>query len=421
MKPTADGGPPTAQNCRRPSAVSLHWSNPLIRPNNADIVIIGGGVIGCSVAYNLAALGAKNVVLLERKAVCSGGTARSCAIVRTHYSIRANLVHAAESLKIFREFPEIVGGESSFQRTGYLILGPEEHRPHMEAVFQAQNEYGIDTATLTPDQAREIHPLLAFEDVGVIGYDSMAGYCDPHLTTTTYARRARELGVTVCTETPVTGMRLNGGMKSVETPSADFNTPFVIIAAGPWTNSIGAMIGLEFPYVVSKHKVVTLRAAGHPYHPDWPIVKDMMTDDKIYFRPETGGVVLVGTGDHGEPVADPDWQDDRVDLDHVARIGRLISRRMPAFHDAEYTAGWTGPYDITPDWNPVIGEVPGYEGLYVAVGFSGHGFKMAPTVGESLAQTVLGLAPRVSIEAYRLSRFAEGAELRGVYGIGSIS
>jgi sarcosine oxidase subunit beta len=180
------------------------------------------------------------------------------------------------------------------------------------------------------------------------------------------------------------------------------------------------MIGLEFPYEASRHKVITLKIE-RPYQLDWPIVKDLTTPDKIYFRPETGGVVLVGTGDHGEPITDPDTLTDEIDMDHVERIAALISNRMPAFADARYTAGWTGPYDITPDWNPLIGPVPGYEGLYVAVGFSGHGFKMAPTVGESLAQTVLGQSPRVPIDIYDMARLAEGKQLHGAYGIGSIS
>jgi glycine/D-amino acid oxidase-like deaminating enzyme len=171
---------------------------------------------------------------------------------------------------------------------------------------------------------------------------------------------------------------------------------------------------------VSRHKVITLKI-GRPYQLDWPIVKDLTTPDKIYFRPEIGGVVLVGTGDHGDPIADPDSLTDEIDTEHVERIAALISNRMPAFADAQYTAGWSGPYDITPDWNPLIGPVPGYEGLYVAVGFSGHGFKMAPTVGESLAQSVLGQTPAVPIDMYDMARFAEGKQLHGAYGIGSIS
>ena len=386
----------------------------------ADIIIIGGGLVGCSTAYNLAKHGAKNVVVLERKDVCSGGTAKSCAIVRTHYSIQANLVHAVESLKIFANFADIIGGEAGFHRTGYLILGPEEHREPMQAVFRTQNEYGVDTKTLTPAEVREIHPLLQVDDVGVIGYDTQTGYCDPYLVTTSYSERAKELGVTIKTETPVTGLQLNGAIKTVQTPGGNFQSPTVIIAAGPWTHTIGQMIGLEFPYEVSRHKVITLKI-DQPYQLEWPIVKDLTTPDKIYFRPETGGVVLVGTGDHGDPIQDADTLTDHIDMAHVDHIGALISRRMPAFNQAEYTAGWTGPYDITPDWNPLVGPVPDVTGLYLATGFSGHGFKLAPTIGEALAQTVLSLEPRVPIDMYYLSRFNQGKALHGAYGIGSIS
>lgn len=388
--------------------------------STADIIIIGGGVIGCSTAYNLAKAGAKNVVVLERNELASGGTAKSCAIVRTHYSIESNLLHAVESLKIFTHFNELIGGDPGFQRTGYLILGPEEHREPMLAVFRQQNAHGIDTRIMTAAEAKECHPLLYTGDVGVIGYDSQAGYADPHLTTYAYANRAQDLGVKFHTGTAVTNLSLNGDRKRVETNNGTFEAPTVILAAGPWTNHLGRMVGLSFPFEISRHKVITLRI-NRPYEISWPIVKDLTTADKIYFRPETGGVVLVGTGDHGDPIDDPDTLTDHVDDAHHLRIGALIGRRMPAFEDGRVTAGWTGPYDITPDWNPIVGPVPGYEGLYVAVGFSGHGFKLAPTIGEGLAQTVLGQRPRVPISDYSLERFATGQVLHGAYGIGSIS
>ena len=386
----------------------------------ADIIVIGGGVFGCSTAYSLAKNGARSVVLLERKEICSGGTDRSCGIVRTHYSVIANMEHAVESLKIYENFGETVGGDAGFHRTGYLILGPAEHREPMEAVFREQNKRGIDTATLTREEARRVHPLLELEDADVIGYDTLTGYCDPNLTTTSYAKRARELGVKVYTDTPVTGVELRGDMKAVQTPSGKFECAALIIAAGPWTQSIGEMIGVEFPYVTSRHKVITLKLS-QPYQANWPMVKDLTIPDKIYIRPEAGGLVLAGTGDHGEPIDDPDTADTEVDTDHVVRMGRLISRLMPAMVDAQYVAGWTGPYDITPDWNPLVGAVPGLDGVYVAAGFSGHGFKLAPTIGESLAQTVLGLKARVPIDIYSMARFDGGRSLQGAYGIGSIS
>lgn len=386
----------------------------------ADYVIIGGGVIGCSTAYNLAKAGAKNVVVLERNELASGGTAKSCAIVRTHYSIESNLLHAVESLKIFSHFDDLVGGDPGWRRTGYLILGPEEHREPMVSVFHKQNTHGIDTRVLSAEEAKEFHPLLNTDDVGVIGYDTQAGYADPHLTTYAYANRAKELGVEIRTGTAVTNLSLNGSLKTIETTNGTVQAPVVIIAAGPWTNQIGRLVGLHFPYEISRHKVITLRI-GRPYEITWPIVKDLTTPDKIYFRPETGGVVLVGTGDHGDPIEDADMLTDQIDEAHHLRIESLIAQRMPAFEDGMVTAGWTGPYDITPDWNPIVGPIPGYEGLHVAVGFSGHGFKLAPTIGEGLAQTALGQEPRISISDYSLERFATGQVLHGAYGIGSIS
>ena len=395
-------------------------STELAKISTADVVVIGGGVFGCTIAYHLAQERAGKVVLLERDQICSGGTAKSCAIVRTHYSVRPNVVHAVESLRIFERFGEIVGGDAGWQRTGYLVVGPEEHREPMQAVFKHQNQLGIDTATLTPDEAHEIHPLVNFDDVDVIGYDTIAGYCDPYLVTSSYARRAKELGVDIRTETPVTGISLNGSVKSVTTPSGVIESPVVIIVAGPWTNAVGAMIGVQFPFAVSRHKVVTMRA-GYPYQLDWPVVKDLTTSDKIYVRPTGDEQALIGTGDHGEPIQDADAMSDHVDNEHMTRIGKLIARRMPGFADAGFTAGWTGAYDITPDWNPVVGPVPGVDGLYVAVGFSGHGFKLAPTIGEALAQTVVGQEPRVPIDMYAVDRFDKGKALTGAYGEGSIA
>lgn len=386
----------------------------------ADIIIIGGGLYGCSTAYYLARHGAKNVVVLEKGELCSGGTAKSCAIVRTHYSIEANIRHAAESLRVFANFDEQVGGDVGWRQVGYLIVGPAEHREPMERVFRLQNEMGIDARPISPAEAREFHPLLQFDDVSVIGFDTLAGFADPYLTTAAYANRARDLGVVLRPDTPVTNLRLQGQMKVVETSQGTFESPVVLLAVGPWINQVGAMIGQHFPVEVSRHKVITLKI-DRPYSLDWPIVKDLTTADKMYFRPDTGGVVLVGTGDHGDPLADPDTLNDNIDDDHIERMAGLIANRMPEFEDGYYVAGWTGAYDITPDWNPLVGAVPGYEGLFIASGFSGHGFKMAPTVAEGLAQTMLGQTPRLPIDMYDMGRFARGETLHGVYGIGSIS
>ena len=387
--------------------------------STADIIIIGGGVVGCSTAYNIAHLGAKNVILLEKSELCSGGTAKSCAITRSHYTIESNMHHAVESTKIFENFDEIIGGDPHFQRTGYIILGPEEIRTKMESVFQMQNKFGIDTQILTPTEASELHPLLQFDDVDVIGYESRTGYCDPYMTTTAYAKRAKDLGVEIYTETLVTGIKCKGNYKTVQTQNGSIETETIIMIAGPWTKLLGQMIGVNFPFAITKHKVLTLKI-GTPYKKDWPIVKDLLSPENIYFRPDSGEVVLVGTGDFGEKIESMELLTDEVEIEHVERIGNSMSNRMPLFEDAQLVNSWTGPYDIPPDWNPIIGPVPGQEGLYVAVGFSGHGFKLAPTIGESLAQEVLEIEPRVPIDMYSMTRFTTGNTLDGTYGIGTL-
>jgi glycine/D-amino acid oxidase-like deaminating enzyme len=291
----------------------------------------------------------------------------------------------------------------------------------MQAVFALQNEHGIDTATLTPAEAQDIHPLLQFEDAGVIGYDSMAGYADPYLTTSAYARRARDLGVSIRTDVEVRQITVEGSGFRIETSAGSFSAGQVLIAAGPWTGQLASTLGASLPYEISQHKVITLKIE-QDYDLNWPIVKDLTTPDKIYFRPEVGGVVLVGTGDHGEPIERPEMGfGNSVDRSHIDRIAPLVANRMPRFSDARYIAGWTGPYDITPDWNPILDELPESPGVFVAVGFSGHGFKLAPTLGEGLARRILDLPSRIPIEPYGLSRFALGQALSGAYGIGSIS
>ena len=386
---------------------------------NADIVIIGGGVIGCSTAYNLANQGAKKIVLLDKGDICSGGTSKSCAITRSHYTIEANMHHAVESTKIFEDFDQIVGGNPNFQRTGYIILGSEEIRSKMKAVFEMQNKYGIDTEILTPTEAKQFHPLLQFDDVDVIGYESRTGYCDPYLTTTSYAKRAKDLGVQFFTETLVTGIYQKGNIKTVQTQKGTFETEKLIMIAGPWTKNLGEMLGVEFSFSITKHKVLTFKIKI-PYEKDLPIVKDLISPENIYFRPDSGGVILVGTGDFGDEIENMDFLTDDVEIKHIESIGKSMSNRIPSFGDAQLVSSWTGPYDIPPDWNPIVGSVPGYEGIFAAFGFSGHGFKMAPTIGESLAQLVLGIEPRIPIKMYSMNRFKTGNTLNGSYGIGTL-
>ncbi|MCZ6524281.1 MAG: FAD-binding oxidoreductase [Alphaproteobacteria bacterium] len=390
-----------------------------------DVVVIGGGVMGAATAFHLAKLRAGSVALFERGQLCRGGTAKSCAILRTHYSIPTNTQLALKSLEVFRDFRDALEDDEAdcgFVNCGYLILGGAgETADKLRPNLALQAGAGAETLAISREEARARHPLLALEDVAAIGYEPRSGYADPYLTTMGFLKAARRLGAVVQSERPVGGLlRRGGSIVGVRTPRGEVEAGAVVALIGPWTAELGRWIGVDLPLQLSRHIVLTFRAAA-PYQRTLPVVKDMTTANKMYFRPASGGVALVGSGDHGDPLERADDIDDRVELDFIAHQGAQLSHRMPSFAAARFVLSWTGPYDITPDWNPVLGAIPGLDGLTVGFGFSGHGFKLAPAIGKVLAQAVLGLEPEVDIAPYRLGRFAEGEPLTGAYGIGSIS
>lgn len=390
-----------------------------------DAVVIGAGVIGAATAYYLSKFGAKKVIIIDRGPVCAGGTAKSCAIIRSHYSILSNTRLTLTSLEIFRNFQEALGStevDCGFVNSGYLIVAGEDSFAHdMKRNLVQQSNAGAKTYVVDQAQASELHPLLNVADAAVIGYESESGYADPYLTTAGFISAARKNGVEVETDHAVRKIEVRSGkVTAVRTDRAVINAGAVVSAVGPWTRTLTDALQLNLPLEISRHTVLTLRG-DEPYPGDMPIVKDLTTPNKMYFRPSSGGVVLVGTGDHGDPVESADGLEQDVPADFVLHQGKQVSHRMRKFERAALAASWVGPYDITPDWNPVLGSVPGVAGLFLAFGFSGHGFKLSPAVGMCLAQTVLGQAPAESLHPYRLSRFAEGELLAGTYGIGSIS
>lgn len=401
-----------------------------------DFVIAGGGVVGASVAFHLAQLSDASVALFDRGGVCSGGTGRSCAIIRSHYSVASNTALTLRSLDVFRDFREALGEDDvkcGFVNSGYLILsGPGAFADRLADNLARQRALGADTSPIARAEARELHPWLELGDVAAIGWEPASGYADPVATTNGYVTAARRRGVAVFEHTAVERLHLapDSGpsarrVTGVATPDGIMEAECVVSALGPWTRGLYADSGLSddaeaLRLQVSRHVVLTFGGASF-YEPELPIVKDLTADNKMYVRPAGGGDVLLGTGDFGDPLEDPDRMTAAAPRDLVSLQQAQIGARMPAFEGARLTDSWVGPYDITPDWNPVLGPAPGLPGLYLAYGFSGHGFKMAPAIGRCVAQSLLGEAPDVNLEPYRLERFEEKALLLGAYGAGSIS
>ena len=383
----------------------------------ADVVIIGGGVIGTSIAFHLAARGMRDVIVVDKSSVASGATGKSSACVRQHYTTAETCRMIRFSLDVFQRFEALTGGGScGFRRTGYLLGVDERMRAPMEASVALQRRIGIETRLVSPAEMREIEPLLHTEDLTAGCYEPDSGYCNPAETAQGFARAARERGARVLEDAEVLAVLTQGGhVTGVRTTKGEIHAPRVVNAAGLWGSRIGAMVGLEIPITVCRHKIsiVTWPEAARRPH---PMVYDFVTN--IYTRPELGEHILVGglDADESHDVADPDRYKEGVSLDESTEALARVSRRFPVLEEGHIARGYAGCFDVTPDWHPILDRV-GPEGNYVAVGFSGHGFKLSPAVGDMMAALVTeGPGANPDLPAFRLSRFAEGKLIRGTYG-----
>ena len=378
----------------------------------ADAVIVGGGVMGCSILYNLARQRMRNLVLIERETIGSGQTGRSMTMCRMHYSDPVATSLAWKSLDIYRNFEEAIGGPSGFVRTGYiLVVGPED-KEAMEQNVAMQQKLGVSTKVISKADALEVAPMLDFQDVAGIAYEPESGYGDSYAVTSTYARQAREMGANILLETPVTGIQVsNGRVSGVETPDGDISTSTVIVAAGPWSRTLFQGIGLDFPIHTVRHQLTVLNRPTDLI-PDHPMVADLINE--LSFRPDGTNLTMIGLG---VEEADIESWNPGVDMAIVSEVSTKLVRRCPLMAQASFRGGWSCLFDVTPDWYPVLDNVEGIEGLYCAAGFSGHGFKLAPMIGVVMAELITqGQATSVDITPLRWNRFQEGNLVRSSYG-----
>ena len=303
-----------------------------------------------------------------------------------------------------------------------IVAGEGPRVAALRETLAVARALGLGADEIPLDDARRIHPLLQLDDIAAVGWEPRSGYADAYLTLTAFARNARRLGATLREGVAVTGLARNaaGRVVGVETTEGTFAAGVVISAQNIWTRELAAWTGIDLPLTLSRHTVFTLEAPV-PYSRELPVLKDLASPGKLYMRSYGGRQLLVGDGNEGEEIATPDTEQADVPLDYVAGIGEQVAHRMPAFGEAGLAASWTGVYDVTPDWNPVLGALPGVDGLQVAYGFSGHGFKLSPIVGRLVAQSVLGLPTDLPLAPYALDRFAAGHLLAGRYGAGAVS
>jgi len=383
----------------------------------AEVVIIGGGVTGASTAFHLTRRGVRDVVVVDKATLASGGTGKSSACVRQHYSTAETCRMIRYSLEFFQHFGERLGGEScGFRHTGYLLGVDNKMRAPMEASVALQRSIGIDTRLVSPTEMREIEPRLRADDFVAGCYEPASGYCNPVETAQGFARAARAAGARILEDTAVLGLLVEGDrVRGVRTASGDIHAPVVLNAAGLWSGPVAAMAGVDLPIHVCRHKIsiVTWPEAERRPH---PMFYDFVTN--IYTRPEMGEHILVGGLDAEESrdAANPDAYKEGVSLDESTDALSRVSHRFPVLADGQIARGYAGCFDVTPDWHPILDRV-GPEGYHVAAGFSGHGFKLSPAVGHMVATLITeGPGGHPDLPTFRLSRFEEGKPIRGTYG-----
>jgi sarcosine oxidase, subunit beta len=375
-----------------------------------SVTVIGGGVMGCSVLFHLADQGVTDTALLEQESLAFGSTSRSQGVLRMHYSNAVTTQLAWDSLAAFQNFAEQVGSPSGYVRTGYLLAVPGQYGAAMRRNLFMQQDLGVDTGEVDADELSSIAPHVTTKPGEAYAYEPQSGYADAHLVTSGYARRASELGASVRTNTPVESIVVKGGrVTGVRVDGETLPTGAVVLAAGPWTGPLLTGLGVDAPMTTVRHQVLVV---ARPRELSHPTIGDVVNG--FSGRPDGRGHSLIALGEDVNSLG-LDGYNQHVDEAAITAGMSAMATRVPGMADAGFAGGWSGLFTVTPDWHPVIGPVPGIDGLYVAAGFSGHGFKMAPGIGRAMAEIVLGCDQTIDVGQLRPGRFSDDALLESAY------
>src|SRR2546426_1961639 len=375
-------------------------------PRTADIVIIGGGVHGASAAYHFARKKAGRVVLIEKKFIASGPTGRSTALVRQFYAMDFFTRSACAAHAMFRHWKDVIGGDGDpgFQKVGMLALAGPDQAANLRRNAQRAAELGAGVALLSPDELKRLVPAMRVDDLALASYEADSGYADPSSTANALINRARELGATIVQYRGVDRIRVAGGkVVGVTSEGADVDAPVVLNCAGLYADRLLRPLGIEVSIKPERHQMCFFRRPRdfgvHPAVAD----ATLMT----YMRPEHGDLTIHGKLSYDE-IVDPDSYNESVDPDQIVKNAELIAHRFPVMEHGLAMGGYSGLYDATPDHHPVLGAIPPYAGLFADFGWSGHGFKHAPVIGDILSDVILhGRSYDYDLSPFRWTRFRE--------------
>jgi sarcosine oxidase subunit beta len=382
-----------------------------------DVVIVGGGLEGCSAAWSLTQRGITDVTIVERETVGSGGTGKSSGVVRCHYGVSSLAAMATRSLDLFENADDILGEDVGFHQTGYVVgVGPHNVEA-IHASMDAQRAIGVRTEHISRDDVQRLWPVADLEPFAAFAWEARGGYGDAYQTAQAFAAAARRQGVRLRQGTTVTELVTDKG-RAAGVRLADGSVicaDTVVVAAGPWSVPLLAAHGIDLPITVHREQIVLIDP-GQDLG-DIPVFSDLVSLQ--YIRPEgSDGQILFGNSDLAElEPADPDNYLNRATDDFIELTIDKVGTRLPGLENPSIASTYAGCYDVTPDFNPVISRTA-IDGLITAAGFSGHGFKIAPAVGRLIADLVVdGISSDADIPAddFRLSRFAEGKLLTSPY------
>jgi sarcosine oxidase subunit beta len=371
----------------------------------ADVIIIGAGIVGCSIAYHLAAQGPPKVIVVEKDLICSGSTGKSAGGIRQQFATEVNVRLSVESLQMFQRMKDELGIDPEFRQVGYLFMATTEKELDL---FRRQADFlqghRVPARMVSPDDIHRIVPYVRLDDIIGGAYCSTDGYAAPYEITMGYASAARRRGVTIHEQRAATGILKDGDrIAGVETSRGPIHASIVVNAAGAEGGLVGTMANVDVPVKPYRRQIFVtgpLPEFGQEppltidYHRNW------------YFRGEMGGCLFSGPKDNESTF------DTNVDWEHLAESVAKAVARVPVLEQAEIKRGWAGSYDLSPDNNAILGAVPELPGFYLATGHSGHGFMHGPATGKLMAELILTGKTSIDISALSLDRFRTGKTVR---------
>ena len=383
----------------------------------ADILIIGGGIMGASIAFQITRQSDAKVVLIDQYPPVGGMSGRTFGQIRQHYSNALLVKLAMRGFHVLKHWSDEVGfGDTGYVRMGYMLLVVEEQLAALKRNIALGQRLGVDTRLVRPDDIKNIEPALATEDLAGGVYEPDGGYIDVTKMVLSWLGAATRRGLELKSGRLVTAIETSGlRVTGVRTSQGCIQAPLVINATGAWARDLLSPLGVDVPV---ERRRLDMAYLCQP--PNRAQIGTCITDgnSNVVIRPDMGREILVAAYPPEMPLVDDPLAPEppHEQAAHRERIAKALAERLPDFQDATLTRTVSGAYDVTPDFHPIVGWAPGIEGLYLAVGFSGHGLKLSPGMGECVASAVLGKPMPFDVSPLRLERFAENEPMFLAYG-----